>query len=183
MAFTRFLVAVSCCASLWVGAQENRYMVFYTDKIGSPFSVATPEQFLSDRSIARRVNQAINITELDLPVNASYQAQVAGTGATVLFSSKWFNASLVEATDSEVAALQGLTCVQSLERVAPGKNGTGSRKRNKWAKQSGESPTVNAKQNEMLGIEAMHADGFRGEGILIAVLDLNYAPAVNCKHF
>lgn len=178
MVVTRLLVVIGLCTSALTLAQENRYMVFYKDKANSPYTLTAPEQFLSARSIARRSNQSISLTELDLPVNESYKVQVAETGAVILFSSKWFNASLIEATASEIAAIQGLSIVQSVAYVAPGKNGTGGRTGNKWTKHSEDPPTANILQNKMLGLDAMHSDGITGEGVLIAVLDSGF-PGVN----
>ena len=62
-----------------VHAQEDRYMVFFTDKAESAFSVDNPSAFLSERSIQRRTRQNIAVIEEDLPVNASYVEMVAQT--------------------------------------------------------------------------------------------------------
>jgi hypothetical protein len=55
-------------ASGVVQAQVNRYMVFFKDKTGTPFTISNPNAFLSSRSIQRRNNQNISVTEQDLPV-------------------------------------------------------------------------------------------------------------------
>ena len=39
---------------------QDRYMVFFTDKNNSPYSVETPEEFLSQNAINRTAREAIN---------------------------------------------------------------------------------------------------------------------------
>jgi hypothetical protein len=51
-----------------------------------------PEEFLSERSISRRIRYNIQFDEKDLPVTPSYVSQIAETGATILYPLKWFNA-------------------------------------------------------------------------------------------
>lgn len=155
-------------------AQENRYMVFYKDKVGTTFSVDQPTQFLSSDAINRRSLQNINITEQDFPVNVGYKSQVGSTGARVVYSSRWFNASMVEATASELATIQGLAFVDHVEFIAPGKTGTGGRKSSssKFAVDSPAPATL--LQTSMLGIDGLHLEGFQGEGITIAVFDTGF---------
>ena len=74
--------------------QVNRYMVFLTDKDGSPFSVDQPEAFLSPRALERHQQHDFEVIQEDLPVNPAYVTQVAGTGAEVYHQSRWLNAIL-----------------------------------------------------------------------------------------
>jgi serine protease AprX len=158
--------------------QESRYMVFYKDKAGTTFSIDEPLAFLSQKAIDRREKLGILYSEQDLPVSASYVSDVNNTGAIVKYSSRWFNASLIEATASELSAVQALSCVASVEYVAPGKTGTGGRIRANSKLEGAASTEVSQNQNTVLGIDAMHADGYTGAGITIAVLDTGF-PAVN----
>jgi serine protease AprX len=159
---------------------EDRYMVFYKDKAGSTFSVDQPQQFLSQKAITRRSNQNIAVTTQDFPPNAGYVSSIRGTGAYVLYTSRWFNASLVEATAAEVAAIQQLANVERVEFVAPGKTGTGGRTRSQ-SKFSMDSPApATDQQASMLGLDAMRADGLDGTGITIAVLDTGF-PGVTSR--
>ena len=52
----------------WANAQ-NRYMIHFTDKNDSPYSVDKPSEFLTESSIERKAKFGIEIDELDLPVN------------------------------------------------------------------------------------------------------------------
>jgi hypothetical protein len=64
---------------------QDRYMVFFSDKDNVPYSIESPEQFLSTRAIERRDRMNIPITEDDLPVDAGYVNQINATGAQVFF--------------------------------------------------------------------------------------------------
>ena len=79
-------------------AQNSRHVIFFTDKNNSPYSISNPLAFLSQRSIDRRNNQGILVTNQDLPVNPAYVSGVAATGATILTRSKWWNSVTVEVT-------------------------------------------------------------------------------------
>ena len=62
------------------------------DKTGTPFSVNNPSQFLSAKSIQRRVKQNISIDETDLPITPAYIDSIRLAGAvTILNKSKWLN--------------------------------------------------------------------------------------------
>jgi serine protease AprX len=175
MGMNRILVTILLFGFFFLSAQdEDRYMVFYKDKSGTTFSTDQPYQFLSYDAVIRRIVQNKDITEQDFPVNVGYKSQVYGTGARVVYSSRWFNASMVEATPSEISAIQGLAIVDRVEFVAPGKTGTGGRK-NSSSKFAVDSPApVTVPQTSMLGIDELHREGFQGEGITIAVLDTGF---------
>ena len=86
---------------------QEKYFVAFSDKNGTPYNVNSPEQFLSQKSINRRVKQGIGIIDRDLPVTPSYIEEIAQTGANVLYSLKWFNGVVVE-TYSEAMVLSML---------------------------------------------------------------------------
>jgi len=157
-------------------AQVNRYMVFFTDKTGTGHTVDHPETFLNERSIQRRVTQGITILAEDLPVTASYVADIRNTGAAVLYKSKWMNGVLVECTDAQLASINALAFVKSAdtELVAPGGSGSKRKKSNKLMQLDGQDDFTTA-QLEMLGMDEMHADGFHGEGVIIAIMDGGFA--------
>ncbi|HET9054930.1 MAG TPA: S8 family serine peptidase, partial [Cyclobacteriaceae bacterium] len=153
-------------------AQVNRYMIFFTDKQGTGHSIDHPETFLNERSIQRRVTQGIDILTEDLPVTASYVADVRNTGATVLYKTKWMNGVLVECTPGQLTDIHTLTFVKSTETefVAPGATVARQRKSHKFGT-SGVNADRTSEQLAMLGIDEMHADGFHGEGVIVAVMD------------
>jgi serine protease AprX len=157
---------------------QSRYVVHFKDKNGSPYSVNAPGAFLSQRAIQRRVEQNISITTADLPVNASYVQQVSATGARSFFTSRWFNCVLVQADAAQETAIRSLPFVSSVEFVAPGAHAGAGRVRSyKNKKGSGiAAPTMT--QLSMVGIDSMHLEDVRGNGVLVAVLDAGF-PGVN----
>lgn len=151
-------------------AQVNRYMVFFENKSGTPYSISNPSAFLSAKSIQRRINQGISIQESDLPINPAHEAAVANTGANVLYRTKWMNGVLVSCDASLVSTIASLPEVRLVEFVAPNAPANGGRLKSiKKRTNAHEESTAN--QLSMLGINTMHADGFNGESISIAIFD------------
>ena len=156
-------------------AQVNQYFVFFKDKVGTPFSITEPSQFLSRRSIDRRQKQNVATTVEDLPVNPAYVNQVKSAGATTYFSSKWWNGVLVEADAAIIGSVNSLTCVTGSFLIAPGKKNTGGRVQSKKQKKNTSSDQpVNQTQLQQIGLDEMHALGYLGEGIWIAIFDSGF---------
>jgi serine protease AprX len=157
------LFAIICSNGI---AQENRYVIYFTDKEGSQFTIEEPQAYLSERAILRRQKQQINVTTDDLPVNSWYLDSLTGKGADVFFTSRWFNAALVQATEDEVAAIKNIIIVDSVAYAAPG--ATLTARTGDIGKLLNEETDL---QNEFHNIDSMHSDGYFGGGIWIAVMD------------
>jgi len=166
-------------------AQVNRYMVFFTDKTGTPHSVSSPLTFLSQKALDRRAAQNISVVEEDLPVAPSYVQGIRDAGATVLYKTKWMNGVLVECTSTDAENLTGLSFVNSVQYVAPGgrppANGRIKMSRKFKDVESGFASTD--VQLSLLGMDKMHSNGYKGEGILIAVLDAGFPGADTISYF
>ena len=168
-------------------AQEpvSAYWVAFTDKVGTPFSVERPQDFLSSRAIERRARQQIPIAPNDLPVNPSYIAAVRQCGATVLSSSRWFNGVVVYYSDAAtLAKIQALTFVKSTAAV--------TRYKQKILKTylSADNRTqpentygASYRQVSMLQMDSIHLQGYRAENMVIAVMDAGFDNAPNIPHF
>ncbi len=170
-------------------AQGDKYVVYFADKAGSPYSIEHPEAFLSPRSIARREKQGISIKETDLPVNKNYVAAVQATGVKVIYTSKWFNAALFEGDSAQAEAIEALPFTTIIDYARPGtsgnrtKNGGGNAI---YFDETIELPLeelANQAQNAMLGISQMHAQGFNGDGVLVAVLDGGFRGVDTAPYF
>lgn len=161
---------------LW--AQEAQYMIFFADKKGSTYSLAQPDAFLSQRAIARRQKFNIPITDSDLPVSETYVSQLSDLGAEVYYHTRWMNGVLAQLSSEELEQVSQLAFVTGTELVKPkARNGrkksgssVGSSRRQKYKNKRLNQP-LNNFQNDMLGIDEMHADGYNGEGLLVAVFD------------
>ncbi len=167
----------------------TNYWVVFKDKNASPYSIANPSAYLSERAIARREKQKIRITENDLPVNPSYINELKPFGITVLNKSKWFNAVTITIIDkTKITEIRALPYVKDIIeiKIAPITNGTA--KFNPVVAQTPQSVEtaveqrsitgfnygLSYKQSHQIGIDCMHDMGYRGEGIVIAVLDAGF---------
>jgi len=167
---TIFSFLIIMCLQNIVLSQTNRYMVFFTDKASSPYTIDNPIEYLSQKAIDRN-NRSV-ITVEDLPVNPSYILGLKEQGVSVLFTSKWLNGALVESTLSQLEALN-LSYVNRFEYVAlgtrPTSNGRISDEHGGVLTNGKTELTFN--QNEVLHVPKMNADGYIGTGVRVAVLD------------
>lgn len=180
-----FLGLFVCAAALLKAQFPAKYWVKFTDKNGSPYSVSNPSAFLSARSIARRTNQGIAIDMTDIPVNQSYINQVNSTGAQVFQRSKWMNAAIVIVNSSaQLTAINSLTCVSNSSPVARYHKITDdntlpyskpSWKRTASTTSYNYGPSIT--QNSQIGADCMHSLGFRGQGMVIAIIDAGFNQA------
>ncbi len=168
---------------LWLGilpevSIAQYYRVEFTDKNNSPWSLALPEAYLSDRALQRRLRQSIPIDSLDLPVNPAYVVQVVAAGATLLHTSRWLNSATVQAVSGTFAdSVLKLPFVRGVVLT-----------RDSLSKKSGRWKWDDPPPGELLPIDSslygtsvtqvaqvnghhLHGRGFRGEGIQIAVID------------
>jgi serine protease AprX len=166
-----------------VGFSQNRYMVFFKDKQGSVYSTSNPSAYLSQRAIDRSAKENIAISEEDLPVNESYLEVIRNLGATVLYPTKWMNGVLVECEPELATTLQSEEFVERIEYVAPGVRPAAGRVRGgKFKESNSDGAAATDVQLSMLGLDQMHANGYRGEGVLIAVMDAGF-PGGNGSFF
>ena len=161
-------------------AQSNpRYLVLLKDKAGSPFPIQNPSAYLSERAIARRTKQGIAVTSRDLPVNPAYVTGIRGTGAQVIYTSRWFNAALVEASAAQLDAIKKLPYYSGIELNLPVANLSGptsgvqrvtAPKEKLAATEELDYGNMNA-QLALMDVPAIHQQGFQGEGMLVAIMD------------
>lgn len=170
---------------------ENRYIVRFIDKVGTPYSLAAPDHFLSARALARRRKHNVVLKAEDLPVSPYYVEGLQALGVEVYFTSRWINAALVQCNAAKVLEIEQLSYVASVVFVAPGRRlrpccDTSSypRPEPKAAQPKDSIPfLLNHLQNRILGASEMHQMGFRGEGMLIAVTDGGFLGTDSSAYF
>ena len=183
------LIAVligSCLFFSEAEAQFTSYIVKLKNKGGSPYSIATPSAYLSQRAIQRRTKYGIAIDSTDLPVTPSYVTQIAGVAnVTVLNVSKWHNSISIKTSDpNAITTINGFAFVQSTTAIAPRTQtpSVGKFDLPEIPYVSSSRPTgINADYfNYGAGSLAeinlhkgqfLHNIGLRGQGMLIAMLD------------
>ncbi len=183
MAISRITVFILVVPALAFG--QNRYFVSFKDKTNSPYSISNPLQFLSQKSIDRRSRENFVTTAEDFPVNTAYVQQVKATGASVFFTSRWFNGVLVQTSASTANTISTLPFVTQVELVAYGTRLTGGRKKSKdkFEQAKSSSTQQNQVQSQMIGVDKMQAAGFHGEGIDVAVFDGGFIGANTLSAF
>lgn len=186
------LIATSAFANTWASKtpeskileKEYRYRLTLTDKKNNPYSINRPEQFLSVKSLERRKRMGLRVDNYDLPITPSYLTKITEAGAKVFNCSKWNNTvqvSLSDTTDGTLSRLRALPFVKDvlLVYVAPEK--TDAQDASNRLKEINDKLKYRTSddsiygyaqaQNDMLNLPALHAKGFRGEGMTIAVID------------
>ena len=167
------LLIVNCKAQL-----PAKYLITFKDKTNSPFLVTKPLEFLSQRSVNRRQKQNITLKTRDLPVNPSYISEIKKTGAKIWYTSRWMNAALIQTSEANLQTVLRLPFVKGLEvnGTVDNPDSRSARKVSKY--QTHDNKSLNygkAKiQNEMIGVNTMHDLGYRGEGMMICILDAGF---------
>ncbi len=164
---------------------EYKFRVWLKDKNGSPFSIVNPESFLSTKAIERRAKQDIRIDSTDLPVSETYLNQISKTGVKVISKSKWMNSIVVAVCDSNAMQLiRELPCVTKAEWVWQGVVGeTQLSLRNESTEdQSNLTSLPNEygygfNQIKINNGNQLHQAGYRGEGMVIALIDAGFLNA------
>jgi serine protease AprX len=155
-----------------------KYLITFKDKTNSPYSVSKPLEFLSQRSVNRRQKQNITVKNRDLPVNPSYISSIKTAGAKVWFTSRWLNAALIQTSTTNLQTILKLPFVKGLEvnGTIDDPNSRSGRKSNKFEATNiqGFNYGLSKVQNEMIGVDKMHDAGFKGEGMMIGVLDAGF---------
>lgn len=163
-------------------SQQNRYIVSFTSKQGTPFSLQEPARFLSAKALQRRDRNGVAITTADLPVPPIFLSQLRAAGVEVYHTSRWLNAALIQAQPSQLPAIQALPFVAGVRFVAPGRRLTAGRRQAK--DRAGEdTPAATRNQLQMLGITNMLVDGFTGQGVDVAVFDSGFDGVATLSFF
>jgi subtilisin family serine protease len=170
----RTIVVLMFLFSATLAAAQDRYIVYFTDKNASPYTITEPGNYLSPRAIARRIKQEILVTDADLPVNPSYVQQLNSAGAKVFYTSRWFNCALVQTTSAIANSLSLLSFVKEVEFVAPGTRLSPARVRSSKRRQQPGGAEATRAQLQMVGIDEMQGDDIYGKGIHVAVLDAGF---------
>ncbi len=174
-----------CICLQWANAQETQYAyrIHFTDKNGSVFSLQNPEVYLSERALSRRQKYGVATDSLDLPLVQTYlDSALQVTGGILHCTSKWLNQCVILVSDTNnVSSLEDLDFVDDVRRVGVFPSGL-------HQKPEGEPNTILDEpdtnfyaaaweQIHLCKGEYLHGQGFMGEGMLIAVLDVGFVNA------
>lgn len=164
-------------ASIAECQQSYKYRIWLKDKSQNIYSLERPDEFLSTKSLQRRIRQGIEINESDLPVSRSYLETIKKTGCVPVVSSRWMNTVVVSVNDTVcLSELRDLPFVKSVECVWNGKKSNSGKLLSPKQVESNsmwDNSDFGAsyEQLAMHRLDMLHLLGFRGEGMDIAVLD------------
>lgn len=150
------------------------YYIQLKDKQGCGFTTSNPLPYLSQRAIDRRLRWEIPVDSTDLPVSATYIDSLVKIGAELYQTSRWMNGAIVYATDAQIAQIASLGFVDTLEMIRPSTNSYLPRKSKKHIRKPQTQKEIDDDQNHQVGADSLHAAGFKGKGVQIAVIDAGF---------
>ena len=179
------------CLALSASAEKNyKYRVSLKDKVGTAFSIDKPQEFLSERALERRNRQQLPVDETDLPVSQVYVDELKGMGAKLVTSSRWNNTVVLEVSDTllmdEVAKksfVKGVKKVWTQPDSIPLRNKKRGKEVTNDVKESGHYYGKAFRQINIHGGDSLHAAGFTGKGMHVAVIDAGFYNADKIKFF
>jgi subtilisin family serine protease len=167
-----------------LSAQPDSLMfrIRLTDKLATRHSLEHPQAYLCEKALARRQKQNLPVDSTDLPVCRAYLDSIRATGVRIVATGKWENFVTVACNDTAlIARIAQFPFVRSTQPV--------------WRRPRGAeepSPTRESIYNSMRRLppdslygyapeqirlcrgDLLHAAGFRGAGLTIAVTDAGF---------
>ncbi len=177
-----FIIFLGISIQAFSQIEGTKYLVKFTDKDQSPYSLSQPEDYLSQRAIDRRNRQGIAMDITDIPIDPVYIQGVVAIGVKLIIRVKWSNALIIETNSQEdLDAINNLSYVSKVVQV----NDPLLKKKsvNKFALEetfplkSSNAGSIYGEafnQIDMVNGISLHENGFKGDGMLIAILDAGF---------
>ncbi|KAA6329109.1 Subtilisin DY [termite gut metagenome] len=177
-----FLTLIFAFISSAVSAQGEdtlKYRIRLKDKRVTTYSLSRPHEFLSEKSINRRIRQHIPIDSTDLPVCRKYIDDIEKTGVKIVAVGKWDNFVTISCNDTTlIGRIAGLPFVQDMEKVWTVRKTTAQKTMDHKNTLSHKKPDKGenwygnaSDQIRLCQGDKLHAAGFKGKGKTIAVID------------
>ncbi|WP_139958051.1 S8 family serine peptidase [Flavicella sediminum] len=164
------------------GQTEDAW-VYFKNKPNASSYLSNPISMLTQKALDRRSFHAIALDEKDVPLEEMYVSEIASSqGIIVKARSKWLNALHVQGTKKAINQLLTLTSVDSIQfansSLNKSKNTNKKKLPNKFSTSLKETSNLTygnaGNQIQMLEGDYLHDLGFKGENILIAILDSGF---------
>lgn len=184
------LACLFIICQLGANAQFSRYIVQFSNKKGTAYSLSNPAAFLSQRAIERRVRQNIPIDSTDLPVSKDWLDSLRATpDVTIISTSKWLNQVCIQTTSpGALATINSFSFVKKTNGIAPRVSEPAHKKLDTAITPL---PPSGGRIRQVQGItsldygdmfnqihihegEYLHNLGYTGRGIQIAVMDAGF---------
>lgn len=172
----------SICSDLQA---QTKYWVKFKNKNGTPYTLSNPTAYMTGRAYLRRLTYSLTMDSTDLPVTPSYVTQLSAVpNVTMVYVSKWINGAVIAVSNTlALNTINSFTFVNSTAPVSkyrinninvPDEPVSSLNKGTQAA--ATPSPVYGGSwwQAKQLGVECLHNQGYRGQGMLIAVLDAGF---------
>lgn len=174
-----FILILIATYTSYSQVKENSYRLFLTDKNNNNYSIDKPAEFLSQKAIDRRVKQNIEIQNNDLPVSKMYLDSLEKLGLRILTKTKWLNSVIVYTTDKLlIDTITNLGFIKNKQKTLSylsSQNNKNSFEINNLTILSEKNDPLDygyaTTQISMLNGHVLHQNGYKGQGITIAVID------------
>lgn len=167
-----------------------KYRVSLADKMGSGYSIERPKEFLSPRALERRSRQSLSVDSTDLPISKVYLDELKQMGMRFVTGSKWNNTVVVEMTDTSlVDRMKNLSFIREVKKVwvqpdsVPARNAERKKEVTNDVEKKTEYYGKGFQQINIHGGDSLHAAGFQGESMHVAVIDAGFYNADHIKFF
>jgi hypothetical protein len=177
----------SALASKLTSQPENKIKVwvFFTDKAvlnKAEFDRAAASVTLTDRAARRRAKVGLDhVVFADLPVTTHYIETIEDLGANHRRNSRWLNAATFELPERLLESISRLPFVAEIRPIATYRRGPEveieSRPDRIEPPLSGPDALdygLSVFQLEQINVPAMHALGYTGQGVTLAIMDTGY---------
>jgi len=157
------------------------YFVSFLDK------PQTDTPVLSQRALAQRAKWNIPTDKLDEPVSAVYTDSLRRMGVRIHHQSRWFNGATCEMSEAIAAQVQALSFVTEVEMTRDYSDPIYAPKHRIRTSvvNAQTSPLYNwtNEQLDLFNLLPLHAAGYEGQGILMAICDGGFNNADNLASF
>lgn len=190
-----FFIGLFTCLTLNILSNdyEYKYRIQLRDK-GTENNNYKPLDLISQKSLDRRAKQNIEVNISDYPISEKYLKKIQKEGVRIVSKSKWNNTVAVHVTDSLIIDdLKKLPFVENVTLV--------------WRGQMGIKPTADTinyypitenpldsvyvqsrygvanKNIKILNGNVLHENGYKGDGMLIGVIDGGFRNVPKIEYF
>ncbi len=168
---------------------QYAFRVSFTDKKGAP-PLADSATYLSARAINRRAAQALGVDSVDRPVSRDYIDSVLTlTAGKLHLTSKWLNTAVILLNDSaQMLQLQGRSYIKETRYIGYYTTPLHKSKSTSPAlpkKTTGTEAYYGQafQQTTIVNGDFLHDRGYKGEGMLIAIMDEGFKNIDNAIGF
>lgn len=147
---------------------QEKVWVFFKDKKDVEFD---PYTYFDQKAIDRRIREGFPIDhEGDYPIQIKYYDEIKSMCDSVGYCSRWLNAMTCYADELQQLEISSLPFVKEIRPVGI-YTLTLTEFETNW---DSDPELVRQAQTKILGREELHANGFRGKGVRIAVFDAGF---------